>query len=63
MDEPEKLRDHLLRVKAQGFRAFKIGWGPFGRRNAATDEALLEEARALGVTVIDEVRFLELLGS
>ena len=35
MDEPEKLGDHLLRVKAQGFRAFKIGWGPFGRRNAA----------------------------
>src|SRR5256886_14357506 len=37
MDEPAKLRDHLLAVKAQGFRAFKIGWGPVGRRNAATD--------------------------
>ena len=45
MDEPEKLRDHLLRVKAQGFRAFKIGWGPFGRRNAATDEAIVSAAR------------------
>lgn len=45
MDEPEKLRDHLLAVKAQGFRAFKIGWGPFGRRNQATDEAIVRAAR------------------
>ncbi len=45
MDEPEKLRDHLLQVKAQGFRAFKIGWGPFGRRDAATDEAIVLAAR------------------
>lgn len=45
MDEPEKLREHLLSVKAQGFRAFKIGWGPFGRRNAATDEAIVKTAR------------------
>ena len=45
MDEPEKLREHLLKVKAQGFRAFKIGWGPFGRRNAATDEAIVKAAR------------------
>ncbi len=45
MDEPEKLRDHLLSVKAQGFRAFKIGWGPFGRRDAATDESIVKAAR------------------
>jgi D-galactarolactone cycloisomerase len=45
MDEPEKLRDHLLSVRAQGFRAFKIGWGPFGRRNRATDEAIVRAAR------------------
>ncbi len=45
MDEPEKLRAHLLAVKAQGFRAFKIGWGPFGRCNAATDEAIVKAAR------------------
>ncbi len=45
MDEPERLKDHLLSVKAQGFRAFKIGWGPFGRRNAATDEAIVRAAR------------------
>lgn len=45
MDTPEKLHDHLLAVKAQGFRAFKIGWGPFGRHNAATDEAIVKAAR------------------
>ncbi len=45
MDEPGKLRDHLLSVKALGFRAFKIGWGPFGRSNAATDEAIVKAAR------------------
>jgi len=45
MEEPAKLRDHLLAVKAQGFRAFKIGWGQFGRRNTATDEAIVRAAR------------------
>ena len=45
MDEPEKLKAHILAVKAQGFRAFKIGWGPFGRRNSATDEAIVKAAR------------------
>lgn len=45
MDEPEKLRDHLLSVRAQGFRAFKIGWGPFGRRDRATDERIVRAAR------------------
>jgi D-galactarolactone cycloisomerase len=45
MDQPSKLRDHLLAVKAQGFRAFKIGWGPFGRVDAAMDEAIVRAAR------------------
>jgi D-galactarolactone cycloisomerase len=45
MQQPAKMRDHLLAVKAQGFRAFKIGWGPFGRENAATDEAIVQAAR------------------
>jgi D-galactarolactone cycloisomerase len=45
MEEPAKLRDHLLEVKALGFRAFKIGWGPFGRRDAATDRAIVQAAR------------------
>jgi L-alanine-DL-glutamate epimerase-like enolase superfamily enzyme len=45
MQEPAKMRDSLLAVKAQGFRAFKIGWGPFGRVSAATDEAIVNAAR------------------
>lgn len=45
MDQPEVLHEHLLAVKSQGFRAFKIGWGPFGRFNAALDEAIVRSAR------------------
>jgi len=45
MREPSALHDHLLEVKSQGFRAFKIGWGPFGRHNSATDEAIVKSAR------------------
>jgi L-alanine-DL-glutamate epimerase-like enolase superfamily enzyme len=45
MDEPSRLKDHIHSVKAQGFRAFKIGWGPFGRQSAATDEAIVCAAR------------------
>jgi L-alanine-DL-glutamate epimerase-like enolase superfamily enzyme len=45
MREPEQMADELLPVKAQGFRAFKIGWGPFGRRNHAIDEAIVKAAR------------------
>ncbi len=53
MDEPERMADALLPYKAQGFRAFKIGWGPFGRRSAATDEAIVRAARdAVGDEVL-----------
>ncbi|MBC7815250.1 MAG: mandelate racemase/muconate lactonizing enzyme family protein [Burkholderiales bacterium] len=46
MDEPEPLAEHLRQVKAQGFTAFKIGWGPFGVRNDAKhDEAIVRAAR------------------
>lgn len=45
MREPERMADELLPVKAQGFRAFKIGWGPFGRRDRKTDEAIVRAAR------------------
>jgi L-alanine-DL-glutamate epimerase-like enolase superfamily enzyme len=45
MTEPGPLAEHLLTLKAQGYRAFKIGWGPFGRRDAATDEAIIRAAR------------------
>jgi L-alanine-DL-glutamate epimerase-like enolase superfamily enzyme len=46
MQEPAPLADHLRSIKAQGFRAFKIGWGPFGRRGSyALDEAIVKAAR------------------
>jgi L-alanine-DL-glutamate epimerase-like enolase superfamily enzyme len=45
MDEPEPLRDHLLQVHGQGFRAIKMGWGPFGRVSDAVDEKIVCTAR------------------
>ena len=45
MEEPGKMRDKLQAAHGRGFRAFKIGWGPFGRRNSATDEAIVKAAR------------------
>jgi D-galactarolactone cycloisomerase len=45
MQEPIPLAEHLQAVKAQGFRAFKIGWGPFGRRNDQLDEQIVQAAR------------------
>jgi len=45
MEEQGRLTEHLLYLKAQGFRAFKMGWGPFGRENAALDEAIVRAAR------------------
>jgi D-galactarolactone cycloisomerase len=45
MEEPGRLADHLLALKEQGFQAFKIGWGPFGRQDGATDEAIVRAAR------------------
>lgn len=45
MQDPETLSGHLSELKAQGFRAYKIGWGPFGRDNDALDRAIVETAR------------------
>jgi L-alanine-DL-glutamate epimerase-like enolase superfamily enzyme len=45
MDQPDPLREHLLQIKAQGFRAFKMGWGPFGRVTPELDEAIVRTAR------------------
>ncbi|WP_029136572.1 mandelate racemase/muconate lactonizing enzyme family protein [Nakamurella lactea] len=46
MDYPGPMAEALHRVAAQGFRSFKIGWGPFGREDSATDEAIIADARA-----------------
>jgi D-galactarolactone cycloisomerase len=46
MDEPARMRDEIARWRDRGFRAFKIGWGPFGRRDdARLDEAIVRSAR------------------
>ena len=46
MEEPDLMREVVAPFRAQGFRAFKIGWGPFGRRdNTKLDEAIVRAAR------------------
>jgi L-alanine-DL-glutamate epimerase-like enolase superfamily enzyme len=44
-DEPEPLRQTLKQTVARGFRAIKLGWRPFGRRDRRTDELLIRTAR------------------
>ncbi len=44
-DEPDRLREKLRHAVARGFKAIKLGWRPFGRRDAATDELLVRTAR------------------
>lgn len=45
MRRPEQMADVLGPVHRQGFRAFKIGWGPFGKESTATDAAIVQAAR------------------
>ncbi len=46
MDEPGPMRDLVASFRAKGFTAFKIGWGPFGRRDDyRLDEAIIRAAR------------------
>src|SRR5947199_7253781 len=45
MREPAALAEHLAQVRSQAFRAFKIGWGPFGRQSFAVDEAIVSASR------------------
>ena len=45
MVEPERMADRLLAAKERGFRAFKMGWGPFGRNTPSIDEAIVRVAR------------------
>ena len=46
MREPDPLADELARLLAEGFRAFKLGWGPFGRVSAAAGRGDRARARA-----------------
>jgi L-alanine-DL-glutamate epimerase-like enolase superfamily enzyme len=45
MEDPEPLRDTLAALRDKGFRAFKIGWGRFGRGNPDFDERIVKAAR------------------
>ncbi len=45
MQAPEPLSEHLLSIRQQNFRAFKIGWGPFGRHSDSLDEQIVRAAR------------------
>jgi L-alanine-DL-glutamate epimerase-like enolase superfamily enzyme len=45
MEQPDPLRQHLLHLKEEGFRAFKMGWGPFGRVSKELDELIVRTAR------------------
>lgn len=45
MVTPELMGERLLVAKERGFRAFKIGWGPFGRSAPGMDEAIVRAAR------------------
>src|SRR4051812_23028968 len=44
-DEPGPLRETLLATVARGFKAIKLGWRPFGRRDRKSDELLMKTAR------------------
>ncbi|CAN5571518.1 mandelate racemase/muconate lactonizing enzyme family protein [soil metagenome] len=45
IDEDQTLGDNLGKLAAQGFTAFKIGWGYFGRSSDTADEAAVRLAR------------------
>ncbi len=46
MEMPDLMRERAESFRAAGFKALKIGWGPFGRReDAKLDEAIVRAAR------------------
>ncbi len=45
MDEPARLAPTLAALRAEGFKAFKMGWGPFGRISDSLDEEIVAMAR------------------
>lgn len=45
MEMPELMRERTAFFRAQGFKAIKIGWGPFGRVSDRLDEQIVKAAR------------------
>ena len=54
-DEPDALRRTLNDVVGRGFKAIKLGWRPFGRRDRSFDELLVRTARE---TVGDDIELM-----
>jgi D-galactarolactone cycloisomerase len=53
MQAPDALAEQLAGLVEDGFTAFKIGWGPFGRRSHRLDEQIVSRAReAIGVDAL-----------
>ena len=52
-EETGKLAANLQKLMSQGFRAFKMGWGPFGRVSRRLDEDLVKTAREVVGDSID----------
>lgn len=46
MEMPDLMAERTAYYRGQGFRAIKIGWGPFGRVSTKLDEAIVKAARA-----------------
>jgi L-alanine-DL-glutamate epimerase-like enolase superfamily enzyme len=45
MELPEAMEERTAFYRGQGFRAIKIGWGPFGRVSSRLDEEIVRAAR------------------
>jgi L-alanine-DL-glutamate epimerase-like enolase superfamily enzyme len=45
MEMPDLMQERTAFYRSQGFRAIKIGWGPFGRVSARLDEEIVRAAR------------------
>ena len=45
MEEPGPLAERIRASREQGFKAVKMGWGPFGRVSAKLDEEIVTSAR------------------
>jgi D-galactarolactone cycloisomerase len=45
MEQPEPLYEHMVALREAGYKAVKMGWGPFGRVSHALDEAIVRAAR------------------
>ena len=54
-DEPDVLAQRLKDTVDRGFKAIKLGWRPFGRRDHKFDELLVQTARE---TVGDDITLL-----